>query len=328
MQSMRIVELGRPLEPAEGPVPQPGPGEVLLKVHACGINFADTLLAAGGYQEKPALPFTPGLEVCGTVAALGPGVAGPAAGTRVAGMLGGGGLAEFVVARADRCVPVPAEMRDEAAAALPVAYGTSHVALGWLARLRPGETLLVIGAAGGVGLTAVEIGSLMGARVIAVARGAEKLALARAAGATHLVDAGDDLKAAVRTLGGADVVCDAVGGDAFDAALRATRPGGRLLPLGFAGGRVPQIPANILLVKNLTVIGFYLAAFADLRPDVLRDSFATLLAWYAQGRLRPHVSHVLPLAEANAALDLLRARKATGKVVVRVYSAARHSATP
>jgi NADPH2:quinone reductase len=143
-----------------------------------------------------------------------------------------------------------------------------------------------------------------------------------------LVDAGVDFKAAVRALGGADVVCDAVGGDAFDAALRATRPGGRLLPLGFAGGRVPQIPANILLVKNLTVIGFYLAAFADLRPDVLRDSFATLLAWYAQGRLRPHVSHVLPLAEANAALDLLRARKATGKVVVRVYSAARHSETP
>jgi NADPH2:quinone reductase len=325
---MRIVEPGRPLEPAEVPVPAPGPDEALIRVHACGINFADTLLAAGRYQEKPALPFTPGLEVCGTVVALGAGVAAPAIGARVACYCGGGGLAEYVAAPAARCVAVPEAMPDEVAAALPVACGTSHVALGWLARLRPGETLLVLGAAGGVGLTAVEIGGLMGAHVVAVARGAERLALARAAGAAHLVDAGDDLRAAVRALGGADVVYDPVGGEAFDAALRATRPGGRLLPIGFAGGRVPQIPANLLLVKDLTVIGFTLAGFAARQPELFAMTMQTLLAWYTQGRLRPHVGAVLPLEAANVALDLLRERQATGKVVVRVYSAARQSATP
>jgi NADPH2:quinone reductase len=198
-----------------------------------------------------------------------------------------------------------------------VAYGTSHVALAWRAGLRPGETLLVLGAAGGVGLTAVELGKLMGARVIAVAR-AEKLSAARAAGADHVLDAGADIRAEVRALGGADVVYDPVGGAQFDAALRATRPGARLLPLGFASGDVPQIPANILLVKNLTVIGLYWGAYAAMAPQVLADSFATLFAWYEAGRLRPHVSHVLLLEDANAGLDLLRDRKATGKVVVRV----------
>jgi NADPH2:quinone reductase len=208
-------------------------------------------------------------------------------------------------------------MPDAEAAGFLVAYGTSHVALAWRAGLRPGETLLVLGAAGGVGLTAVELGKLMGARVIAVARG-DKLAAARAAGADHVLDAAADIRAEVKALGGADVVYDPVGGAAFDAALRAARPGARLLPLGFASGDVPQIPANILLVKNLTVIGLYWGAYAAMAPEVLAASFATLFAWYEAGRLRPHVSHVLPLEDANAGLDLLRGRKATGKVVVRV----------
>jgi NADPH2:quinone reductase len=302
-------------------VPQPGPGEVLLKVHACGINFADTLLAAGGYQEKPVLPFTPGLEVCGTVAALGPGVAAPAAGTRVAGMLGGGGLAEFVVARADRCVPVPAEMPDEAAAALPVAYGTSHVALGWLARLRSGETLLVIGAAGGVGLTAVEIGKAMGARVIAAASTAEKLAAARSRGADDTVNyAESDLKAEVARLTGekgVDVVFDPVGGDLFDAALSSLGWGGRILLVGFVGG-IPQIPANRLLVKHRSALGSSLRYFRVHAQGKLQRSMAELLAWYGVGRLRPLISARYPLERAIEALKSLTERRAIGKVVVRM----------
>jgi NADPH:quinone reductase len=316
MRAMQITDLGQPLRLAEVPVPDPGPGEVLLRVAACGINFADTLMVAGRYQEKPALPFAPGLEVAGTVVAAGPG-ASLAPGTRVVAMTPAGGLAEYVAVAAERCTPVPDTMPDEIAAAFPIAYGTSHVALAWLARLRPGETLLVTGAAGGVGLTAVEIGALLGARVVAVARGADKRAVAAAAGAADTRDADDDLRAALRAHGGVDVVYDTVGGPGFDAALRATRPGGRLIPIGFAGGTVPQIPANLLLVKNLTAIGFYFGAFAALHPAVVRESFATLFGWHAAGRLKPHVGHVLPLEEANAALDLLRSRQATGKVVVR-----------
>jgi NADPH2:quinone reductase len=209
-------------------------------------------------------------------------------------------------------------MPDEAAAGFLVAYGTSHVALAFLARLRPGETLLVTGAAGGVGLTAVEIGSLLGARVVAVARGADKRAIAAAAGAAQTLDPGEDVAAAVKALGGADVVYDTVGGPLFDACLRAARPGARLLPIGFAGGETPRIPANRLLVKNLTVLGLYYAAWARAHPVAARASLETLFAWHRLGRLHPHVSHVLPLAGAEAGLELIRRREATGKVVVRV----------
>ena len=319
MRAMQVSELGGPLRMAEIPRPAPGPGEVLLRVHACGLNFADTLMVAGRYQERPAPPFTPGMEVCGTVTALGPGASGPLPGTRVAAFCGGGGgLAEYLAVPALRCTPVPGAMPDAEAAGFLIAYGTSHVALAEQARLLPGERLLVLGAAGGVGLTAVEIGKAMGAEVVAVARGAGKLATAEAAGADHLIDAGEDLRVRVKALGGADVVLDPVGGAAFAAALRACNPGARLVPLGFASGEVPQIPANILLVKNLTVFGLYWGGLATLRPRVLADSLAALFAWYAQGRLHPHVSHVLPLAEAEAGLDLLRQRRATGKVVVQI----------
>lgn len=318
MRAMLVTEHGAALRLAEVARPEPGRGEVRLRVRACGINFADTLLVSGRYQEKPPLPFAPGLEVCGVVEALGPGADGPRVGTRVIAYIGSGGLAEAVVAPAAACVPVPDAMPDAIAAGFPIAYATSHVALAWLARLAPGETLLVFGASGGVGLTAVEIGVLLGARVVAVARDAARLAVAEAAGAAVLLDAGTDVVAAVKTLGGAHVVYDPVGGEAFEAGLRAVRPGGRLLPIGFAGGTVPQIPANRLLVKNLTVIGFALGSHADLVPGVFAASLATLMAWYGQGRLRPHVSHELPLEAANEALDLLRRRAATGKVVVRV----------
>ena len=319
MRAMRLSALGAPLGLVEAPRPEPAPGEALIAVRACGVNFADTLMVAGKYQEKPALPLIPGLEVAGEVVALGPGADGPAVGTRVAALPPSGGYAEFVACPAERCFPAPGGMPDSEVAGFLIAYGTSHVALAHLARLRPGERLAVLGAAGGVGLTAVEIGARMGAEVIAVARGAERLGVAEAAGARHLIDAeAPDLKDRLRGLGGVDVLYDAVGGDLFEAAFRACRPFARILPIGFAGGGVPRIPANILLVKNQSVHGLYYGGLAVHRPEVVGASLEALFAWYERGWIRPHVSHVLPLAEANAALDLLRSRAATGKVVIAV----------
>jgi NADPH2:quinone reductase len=317
MRAMRVHQAGGRLWEDEVPEPAPGPGEVAIRVGACGVNFADTLMVAGTYQEKPELPFAPGLEICGEVVALGEGVEGPAPGTRVAAMCGHGGFAEVATARAAACVAVPDTMPDTDAAALQVAYGTSDLALRRRARLQPGERLLVLGAAGGVGLTAVEIGAVMGAEVIAVARGPERLEKPRAMGAAHLVDSErEDIRERVLALGGADVVYDPVGGEAWTAALRASNPEARLLPIGFASGEVPQIPANILLVKNLTVIGLYWGAYYRFAPAVLAESFRHLLGWYEEGRIHPPVSEVLPLSEAETALDMLRARRATGKVVL------------
>lgn len=301
----------------EVPDPTPAEGEILLDIAACGLNFADLLMSRGQYQEKAEPPFTLGMEVAGTVAGHGPGTFGPDLGQRVAVFGGRGGLAERGTFAAERCVAIPDAMPFEHAAAFQIAYGTSHVALSHRAGLQAGETLLVLGAAGGVGLTAVEIGKLMGARVIACARGADKLAVAERAGAEHLIDSEkDDLRAAVKALGGADVVYDPVGDPLFTEALRATRPEGRILTVGFAAGDVPKIAANHLLVKNLTVMGFYWGGYMAFRPAVLTDSLATLFAWYAEGRLHPHVSHTLPLDRADEGMELLRSRKSTGKVVV------------
>lgn len=317
MRAMRVHQLGQPLSLDEVATPEPGPGQVRLRVHACGVNFADLLILRGRYQEKPEPPFAPGLEVCGTVEALGEGVTAPAPGTRVAATCGTGGFAEHALAPARACVPVPDAMSDAQAAAFQVAYGTSHLALDHRARLQPGERLLVLGAAGGVGLTAVEIGRLMGAEVIAVARGPARLEAAREAGAHHLIDSeSEDIREAVLRLGGADVVYDPVGGEQWRAALRAANPEARLIPIGFASGDIPQIPANVLLVKNLTVIGLYWGAYWRFRPEVLAASFRTLIGWFEAGRIRPHISHVLPLEQANEALALLETRRATGKVVV------------
>ncbi|WP_299723734.1 NADPH:quinone oxidoreductase family protein [uncultured Tateyamaria sp.] len=319
MRAMQLTTLGQPLELRDVAVPDPAAGEVLVRIHTCGLNFGDTLIVKGTYQEKPPLPATVGMEMCGTIEALGAGVTHLAVGQRVAAYSGFGGLAEYAALPANICVPIPDGMPATDAAAFLIAYGTSHVGLDYKAHLKPGERLLVLGASGGVGLTAVELGKLMGAEVIAVARGADKLEVARKAGADHLLDSETcDLRADVKALGGADVVYDPVGGDLFNAALRACNPEARLLPLGFASGTVPQIPANILLVKNLTVIGYYWGGYMRVNPKVLTDSFAVLFDWYAQGRLKPHVSHVLPLAEANEGLELLRSRKATGKVVIEV----------
>ncbi|QHQ35590.1 NADPH:quinone oxidoreductase family protein [Algicella marina] len=321
MRAMRIHKLGAPLQLDEVPPPRPKAGEVLVEIAACGINFGDTLIQKGTYQEKFELPFTPGMEICGVVRELGAGVEGLGIGQRVAAYGGVGGLAEFAVLKAATCVTVPDAMSDAEAAAFLVAYGTSDVALHDKAQLKSGERLLVLGAAGGVGLTAVELGKLMGAEVIACARGAGKLEVAAGAGADHLIDSEtDDIRGMVKELGGADVVYDPVGGEQFTAALRACRPEGRYLPIGFASGTVPQIPANIILVKNITVIGFYWGGYAKLRPSVLTRSFRRLFDYYEQGRLKPHVSHVLPLAQANEALTLISTRKATGKVIVDVQA--------
>ncbi len=318
MRALQVTTLGQPPTlSALPPDPAPAAGEVRVRIAACGLNFADLLMIDGKYQERPALPFTLGMELSGTVEALGADVAGLAVGARVLVLAGQGGLAEQGCFAANRCLAIPDNVGFEDAAALPIAYGTSHLALARRARLLPGETLLVLGAAGGVGLTAVEIGKLMGARVIAVARGAGKLAVAARAGADHLIDSDSaELTAEVRALGGADVCYDPVGGGLFDAALRAMRPEGRIIPLGFASGTVPQIAANYLLVKNITVIGLYLSGYLSFAPQVLHDSLTELLGWLADGRLKPHISHRLPLDRASEALELLRARKSTGKVVV------------
>ena len=319
MKALRLTSPGTPPVLMDIPPPDPGPGEVRVRIAAAGLNFADLLMSEGKYQDMPDPPFTMGLELAGTVEALGPGTTGPAPGTRVAVYSGHGALAEQGVFPAARCLPIPESMPFAEAAAFQIAYGTSHLALDRRARLRPGETLLVLGAGGGVGLTAVEIGALMGARVIACARGAAKLEAARAAGAHVLVDSDTaDIRDAVKAEGGADVVYDAVGGAQFRAALRATNPEGRILLIGFASGNLPEVPANHLLVKNISVIGFYWGGYLGFAPEALTESLAQLLAWYREGRLRPHVGHVLPLDRAAEGLDLLRNRQATGKVVISI----------
>lgn len=300
--------------------PTPGPGEVRLAVAAAGVNFADSLMVNGRYQERPSLPFVPGLEVAGRIDAVGDGVDDLAPGQRVLAMLDRGGFAAKAVARTADVVPLPDHLDDVTAAGFAIAYGTALGALDWRAALQPGETLLIHGAAGGVGLTAVEVGKAMGARVVATARGAERLAIARAHGADEVLDSErSDLVDALRGLvgrAGFDVVFDPVGGAVFDASLRTIAWSGRIVLVGFASGQVPQIPANILLVKNAAALGFYWGSYRRHDPSRLRQAFARLFAWHREGRLRPHVSDVLPLERTPDAIGLLLARKSTGKVVI------------
>lgn len=317
MRAFHVTAAAQAPQVLDIPSPIPQEGEVLLEISACGLNFADLLMAKGTYQDTPPAPFTLGMEVCGTVMAQGPGVTSPAIGARVAVFGGQGGLAEQGVFPAGLCRPVPETMPAEVAAGFQVAYGTSHLALTRRAHLKAGETLLVLGAAGGVGLTAVEIGKALGATVIAVARGQDKLTVAKAAGADHLIDSThEDIKARVKELGGADVVYDPVGGDAFKAAMGACNREARVIVIGFASGDVPQIPANIILVKNITVIGFYWGGYLKFNPSALTDSLDDLMQMYDAGQLKPHISDVLSLDRAAEAMDLLASRKSTGKVVV------------
>jgi len=304
----------------EAPASPMRPGGVRVAVAAAGINFGDSLMVEGKYQEKPPFPFSPGFEIAGRVTEVAPDVRGIAVGDRVMGTMPWGGYASEAVASAGDVTRIPDSMPFEIAAGFPVAYGTSHGGLEWRARLRPGETLLVHGAAGGVGLTAVEIGKAMGATVIATAGGPEKLEIARRHGADHLIDyRSEDIRARVRELTdgrGVDVVYDPVGGEVFDASLRSIAWEGRILVIGFAGGKVPQVPANILLVKNCDVIGFYWGSYRAKKPEQVRRSYERLFRWFEEGKLRPHVSERFDLADAAKALDALRSRRSTGKVVL------------
>jgi NADPH2:quinone reductase len=301
----------------------PGAGQVKIKVMAAGLNFADTLMVAGQYQAKPPLPFVPGLELAGTVVEAGPDVSHVKPGDRVMATADHGAFAEFAIVRGGDVFTVPAGMDWPVAAGFPIAYGTSLGALRWKARLQPGELLLVHGAAGGVGLTAVEIGKAMGATVIATAGGAEKLAIAKAHGADYAIDyRSEDIRERVKAIAGelgkqgADVVYDPVGGAVFDASLRCVAWGARLLVVGFAAGQVPQIPANILLVKNIDALGFFFGSYRQHRPDLLRDCFRDLGDLYLAGKLKPHVSHTFPLVRCGEAFDLLIQRRSTGNVVL------------
>ncbi len=322
MRAVVCKEWGGPEKLVIEDVPRPvlREGTVRVVVHAAGVNFADLLVIAGQYQEKPAFPFTPGAEAAGVVSEVGAGVSGFKPGDRVMALTGLGAYAEEAVVDAARILAIPDSMDFASAAAFPVAYGTSHGALEWRARLQAGEWLLVLGAAGGVGLAAVEVGKAMGARVIACAGGAEKLAVAQRHGADHVIDySREDIRERVKAITGghgADVVYDPVGGDAFDAALRSIAWGGRHIVIGFAAGRIPQIPANIVLVKNIDVIGFYWGSYQAHKPDVLRGSLEKLLGWVEEGKLKPHVSQRFALAEVAQALDSLQRRKSTGKVVL------------
>jgi NADPH:quinone reductase len=324
MRAALCKSLGGPetLVVEEVPPPPLGAGQVRIDIHAAGVNFADILLISGQYQDRPSLPFIPGMEVGGVVREVAQGVTRLKPGDRVLASVGRGGYAEEVVAEAEIVHRIPDAMDFVTAAGFPVAYSTSHGAFEWRARLKPGETVLVLGASGGVGLTAVEIAKAMGARVIAAAGGAEKLAVAERAGAEHLIDyTREDLRERVKTITGGrgvDVVYDPVGGDAFDQSLRSIAWEGRIIVIGFAAGRIPQIPANLVLVKNIDVIGFFWGSYRRHKPQLMAQSYEQLFRWFEQGKLKPHVSHRLPLAQVAEALNLLKTRKSTGKVVLTV----------
>ncbi|HSB42095.1 MAG TPA: NADPH:quinone oxidoreductase family protein [Methylomirabilota bacterium] len=303
--------------------PLPAADEVLIDVRATSVNYADSIMVAGKYQTRPPFPFSPGLETAGVVARCGAGVTRFRPGDRVMATLGWGGLAEQAVAKESEAFAIPAGMSFEEAGAFPIAYISSDVALRWQGRLAPGETLLVLGAAGGVGLTAVEIGKAMGARVIAGASTGEKLRVAREHGADEGVNyATENLTERVMALThdrGAAVCFDPVGGELADAALSSLGWGGRMLLVGFVAG-VQQIPANRLLVKNRSALGCSLRHYRYHEPAKLRASVEALLGWYAAGQLRPHVSHRLPLERGVEAIRLLTDRRALGKVVVTLGS--------
>ena len=309
------------LEVAEMASPPLGPGQVRVGVRASGINFPDILMVEGKYQVKPELPFIPGLEVAGVVLECAAGVTHVRPGDRVLAFARrGGGHAEEVVVPAAIVTPIPETMDFVTAAAFPVAYGTAHFALTHRGHLAVGETLLVLGAAGGVGLAAIEVGKLLGARVIAAASSPEKLAIARRHGADETINyAADDLRDQVRAFTdgrGVDVVFDPVGGDAFKHSVRCIAWEGRILVIGFASGEIPQVATNMILVKNFSVTGVVFGEHSSRFPDDTRRRLAKLLEAYAGGRLRPAVMRTYPLNDARAALEEMSNRRVAGKLVL------------
>jgi NADPH2:quinone reductase len=323
MRSVMCREWGEPsvLKLEDVAPPKAAPGEVLLDVKAASVNFADIVMTEGNYQTKPDFPFAPGLEASGTIAALGQGVTGFAVGDRVLAKLAYGGFADQAVARMQDTYRVPDGMPWDVAGAFYVGYVSSHVALRWQGQVEAGQTVLVLGASGGTGLTAVEISKAMGATVIAGASSADKLAVATEHGADHGINYRDeDLKARVNELTGGegvDVVFDPVAGDLFDPALSSLGWGGRYLIFGFVGG-IPNIPANRLLVKHRSAMGCSLRYFTDKAPEKLAISMDELFSMYADGKLKPLISATYPLERAVEAMEELRQRKATGRVVVTV----------
>ena len=322
MKAIQCVAFG-PLENlvlAEVPDPVAEAGEIVVQVRAAGVNFPDALMVQGKYQVKPPLPFVPGLECAGVVAAVGDGVTGFKPGDRVAALPNPGAFAEKLRVPASAAFLIPDKITFPAAAAFLLTYGTSWYGLVTRGHLAAGETLLVLGASGGVGLAAVQIGKLLGARVIAAASSTEKLALCTRNGADAVIDySREDLKSRVRELTGgkgADVIFDPVGGDFSEAALRSCAWRGRLLVIGFAAGAIPKLPANLILLKGCSVIGVLWGAYSVQEPEAYRAEMLALIKRLAAGELVPHVSATYPLARIVDALNALIGRSATGKVVI------------
>lgn len=302
------------------PDPVAGPGEAVVRVKAAALNFFDTLLTRGKYQHKPPLPFSPVAEIAGTVESIGPGVSGVAPGMRVCGYMGSGGAREKVAIKADVLVPVPDAVSDEAASGITVTYGTGMHGLRDRGMIQKGETVAVLGASGGAGLAAVELAKLMGARVIAAASSDDKLAICQQHGADAVLNyASQDLKQGLRDLTdgrGVDVIYDCVGGDYAEPALRSMAWGGRFLVIGFAAGSIPKIPLNLTLLKSCAIVGVFWGEAAQRDPAGHRANMAQVLAWVADGRLKPHVHARYPLERTAEAIKSLETRQVAGKVIL------------
>jgi NADPH2:quinone reductase len=324
MKAVLCKEFGPPdsLVVEEVADPVAGDQQVVVDVKACSVNFPDVLIIQNLYQFKPPLPFSPGAEIAGVVSSVGSGVDRVFVGDRVFASTGWGGLAEKIAVGADSLIPIPDGIEFGPASSFLYAYGTSHYALKDRARLQPGESLVVLGAAGGVGLAAVELGALMGAKVIAAASSDEKLELCREYGAAATINyATEDLKTRIRELtdgAGADVVYDPVGGPYSEPALRATAWEGRFLVIGFAAGDIPAIPLNLTLLKGCEIVGVFWGSFVMRDPEHHRRNVDELTSWWRDGKLRPHVSSTYPLERASEAIRELADRRAKGKVVVTV----------
>ncbi|MCJ7558710.1 MAG: NADPH:quinone oxidoreductase family protein [Gammaproteobacteria bacterium] len=327
MRAVVCHELGGPekLLLQEIDSPSAGPGQVRLSVHAAAFNFLDTLIIRGQYQDRPELPFVPGAEAAGRVLEVGEGVSHIRPGQAVIALCGTGAFAEEVVADAQRVIPIPENLPMPLAASIATAYGTSYYALKEQARLKPGETLLVLGAAGGVGLAAVALGKLMGARVIAAAGSDEKLAAAREAGAVDTINyRSGDLRGRIKELTsgkGVDVIYDPVGAEFAEPCVRSLAWGGRYLVVGFAGGAIPSLPLNLLLLKGASATGVFWGAWVQRNPVGAAASFRELLAWIAEERLKPVIRESYPLAQFEKGFLSLQNRKAVGKVVLTMTDA-------
>jgi NADPH2:quinone reductase len=322
MKALLCTRYGTPddLELADIAEPEPAAGEALVRIAAAALNFFDTLIIAGKYQLKPPMPFSPAAEFAGTVEKLGPGVSGLKVGDRVLGYASYGAAREYTAVAADRLVKIPDGVDFDRAAGLSVTYGTTLYALKDRAGLKSGETLAVLGASGGVGLAAVELGKLMGARVIACASSAEKIAFARQHGADEGIDyKAEDLKDALRRVTdgrGADVIYDPVGGAYSEAALRSIAWLGRFLVVGFAAGEIPKLPLNLVLLKSCDVLGVYWGSWIERDKAGHRANTEQLLTWVAEGKLSSHVHAIFTLAEAPQALKAIAARQVMGKVIL------------